>query len=257
MAATKTYKVRAIVLRKVKLGEKDLIVTMLGETGELVRAVAKGARKPGGSFAARAELFATLDCMLARGKNLDVLADARFADTGGRRAFGLEQAACASSIAELLCNVAQEGLEHPRLFDMAAASFSTVAASDPAEALAVTAASLLKMLATAGFRPSVDQCVMCGQPLEQGDGSGWATVSFEDGGVVCADCAPQANAVRIEQSTLDWSKALLYTRFADVAAMGVPVSASFSVLQFARQWARTHTSRDLRSLDFLFTSGLY
>ena len=71
--ASKTYKTSGIVLRKTKLGEKDLIVSILDESGALVRAVAKGARKPGGSYAAKLELFSVVDLMLAQGKNLDVI----------------------------------------------------------------------------------------------------------------------------------------------------------------------------------------
>ena len=52
MAKLQTYKTLALVLRKTKLGERDLIVTLLAESGALLKCVAKGARKPGGSFAA-------------------------------------------------------------------------------------------------------------------------------------------------------------------------------------------------------------
>ena len=50
-----TYDARAIVLRKTKLGESDLIVTLLAQDGSQARAVAKGARKPARPFAARLE----------------------------------------------------------------------------------------------------------------------------------------------------------------------------------------------------------
>ena len=55
--AARTYTARAIVLRKTKLGESDLVVTLLAEDGSQVRAVAKGARKPSSPFAARLELY--------------------------------------------------------------------------------------------------------------------------------------------------------------------------------------------------------
>ena len=54
--ASATYTARAIVLRKTKLGESDLIVTLLAQDGSQARAVAKGARKPSSPFAARLEL---------------------------------------------------------------------------------------------------------------------------------------------------------------------------------------------------------
>lgn len=257
MAASRTYKTRAIVLRKVKLGEKDLVVSMLAETGELVRAVAKGARKPGSSLAARTELFSVVDAMLAQGRSLDVLTEARLAAGRAQAKLGLEQAACAAPIAELICNVAQEGLEHPRLFDMTLAAADALAGSDAPAGPAITAAALLKVLASAGFRPSFEVCVACGSPLALNRAAGRVAVSFEEGGVVCGDCARAANCVLVEAATLTWSHALLYARFAEVAGLGVSPADTFAVLQFARSWARTHTGRDVKSLDFLFTGGLF
>ncbi len=49
--AGQSFWVRGLVLRKTKLGESDLIVELLNDEGCLVRAVAKGARKPKSSFA--------------------------------------------------------------------------------------------------------------------------------------------------------------------------------------------------------------
>ena len=46
MAGRRTKRTRALVLDTTKLGEQDLILTLLGETGVQLRAVAKGARKP-------------------------------------------------------------------------------------------------------------------------------------------------------------------------------------------------------------------
>ena len=53
MAGSRTYRTKVLVLDKTKLKETDLILTLLDERGRQVRAVAKGARKPGGRLAAR------------------------------------------------------------------------------------------------------------------------------------------------------------------------------------------------------------
>ena len=55
MAGSRTYRTKAIVLDKTKLKETDLILTLVGESGRQIRAVAKGARKPGSRLAARCE----------------------------------------------------------------------------------------------------------------------------------------------------------------------------------------------------------
>lgn len=73
---SRTYRTKVLVLDKTKLKETDLILTMLDERGRQVRAVAKGARKPGGRLAARCELFCTVDMLLAHGRSLDVVSQA-------------------------------------------------------------------------------------------------------------------------------------------------------------------------------------
>lgn len=65
--AQPTYSLRALVLRRTKLGESDLILTLLSEDGSQKRAVAKGARRPKSSFAARTEPFCVIDAPVRDG----------------------------------------------------------------------------------------------------------------------------------------------------------------------------------------------
>ena len=78
--ARPTYTARVIVVRKTKLGESDLILTLLAEDGSQLRAVAKGARKPKSSFASRLELFSVADVLCAKGRSLDVVSEARLVE---------------------------------------------------------------------------------------------------------------------------------------------------------------------------------
>lgn len=259
MAVTQTYKTRAIVLRKTKLGERDLIVTLIAESGELQKVVAKGARKPGSSFAAKFDLFTCVDLMAARGRNLDIVTDARFDRSMPRMTFGLEQAACASCVSELLACVCQPGLEHPRLFDMAYAAFGAMASSSPREALLLTDAALLKIISTAGFKPSFDACPICGQSHELSQQSGSLSFDVDAGGVICASCASgiEGGGVLTSASTLSWCRALLYARFSDIATYEADLGIAFDVLETIRPWIEFYAGKRMKSLDYLFSSGLF
>lgn len=255
----KTYKVHCLVLKKTKLGEKDLIVTMLDEQGCQVRGVAKGARKPGGSFAARLELFSEADVMLAQGRSLDVVCDARFAEAPAGRSGGIEQSSCCAPLAELLCTISQPDLPQPRVFDISKAAFDCMLSPNatPESALAVAAASLWKVMSQAGFRPSFSRCALCGEPVLESDGRGHITLSIIDGGVVCGTCPRPADAVSADVNAVRWCEVMIGSRFSEIAGLGIDVSTCFATLQLARMWARAHTGRDLKSLDFLLTSGLF
>lgn len=254
--AGKTYKTSGIVLRKTKLGEKDLIVTLLDETGALKRAVAKGARKPGGSYAARLELFSSVDIMCAQGRNLDVITSARLADGAALRSLGIEQSSCASVLAELLATLAQEELPQPRLYAMSKSAFETIAQSDAAPALSVATSAILKALAYAGFRPSFTNCISCGDEINL---VGFEAVAFStvEGGVLCTSCQHPSDSVRVSANTLRWADVLMKARFADVIAFDAPTDVLFEILQNIRQWTKVHVGKSLKSLDFLFTCGLF
>ena len=62
------YKEQGIVLRSVKLGEADKIVTILTQGSGKVRAVAKGLRKTTSRFGGRLEPFTHVNLMLYRGR---------------------------------------------------------------------------------------------------------------------------------------------------------------------------------------------
>ena len=255
--AAKTYKIRAVVIRKTRLGEKDLIVTMIDESGALVKGVAKGARKPGGSLAARLELFSTVDALMACGRSLDVVCEVRLVDVKSIPR-ELELSSCVAPIAELLGFVAQPDLLQPRLYEMGRAAIARIAdcQGQSAQALAICAASLWKVMAQSGFRPSFTTCVVCGTRNLPGSGDTTA-VSVLDGGAVCANCPRPADAIMVDVETVRWCEALIRSKFDEVLEYEMDTAASFEVLQLARMWIRAHTGRDLKSLDFLFTSGLF
>ena len=254
----KTYKTRGIVLRKTKLGEKDLIVTVLDENGALVRAVAKGARKPGGSYAARLELFSIVDLMLAQGRNLDVITSARFSDGENRNAsMGIEQSSCAAVLAELLSLLAQEDLPHERLYDMSRAAFGAIASNDPAVAMAITCSASWKALAYTGFRPSFNQCALCASSVNLDGSARTAIFSVTEGGLVCSRCERPSDAIDVDANTIQWADALMRARFDDVVGYEPDAGQLFDMLQLVRQWARVHVGKNLKSIDFLLSSGLF
>lgn len=253
----KTYKTRALVLRKVKVGEKDLILTLLSKDGSLVRGVAKGARKPGGSYAGKLDLFSCADLMLAAGRSLDVITDARRATATGSQELGMEQSACASALAELLGNLAQEGLPNEKLYALSEAAFSMIAESTAAEALSIATAAMLKALAVSGLRPSFNLCVACASPVSLEDDAQTVLVSVLEGGVVCPQCSRPADAVAYQANTVRWAHALLMSTYANLARFDIAAGDLLALLNLVQQWSRVHVGRNLKSLDFIFSSGLF
>lgn len=252
----KTFKTRAVVLRKTKLGEKDLIVTLLDESGSLLKCVAKGARKPGSSLAAKAELFTQIDALVASGRSLGILVDVRMALHGAGRSFGLEQAACAAPVAELASIVAQEDLPQARLYAMTCSAFSHIHEAQPAQALALCAAGMWKVIAQAGFKPRFDSCASCGDALDLSSAA-FVPFSVLDGGVLCPSCRNNPDAMMVDRVVVQWSAYFLGHTFVDIEKQTPEPSVLSQSMHLVRQWVRAHTGRDVKSLDFVFAAGLF
>lgn len=255
--AADTYSLQALVLRKTKLGETDLIVTLLAQDGRQVRAVAKGARKPNSSFASRLEIFSEVDLLLVCGKSLDIVKEAKLlnAHIGVRE--DMEHAAAAAPIVDLLTRLTQPDLESPRLYDLSASALEHAESCDATGALAVCAAFMLKAFAFSGFRPSLNRCVMCGRPLASDDSRVQVAFSPAEGGAVCRDCLMFSDTVQVGSDVLLWAHWLMMSTFDEIAQREVPRHISFEILHLCQAWVREHVGSKLKSLEFLFTCGLF
>ncbi len=78
------------------------------------------------------------------------------------------------------------------------------------------AAHLLKALAFAGLRPSLDVCVACGGDVEAVRESGLMALSYREGGVVCAACRSSVETEGVPAAAVAWCRALMSSTFAEI-----------------------------------------
>ena len=240
------YPLRALVLRKTKLGETDTILTLLADDGRQVRAVAKGLRKPGGRFGARLEPYAVCDLLVHTGRSLEVVTEAQTVASHSGLREDLDRSAAASVVADLLDKISVEGQGEPRLFALATTSLDVMEGA-PVEALpALVVAFLLKAMAMHGCRPQVDSCASCA-----GEVSGSCEFSVANGGVLCPQCADlDASALRFSPEGRAWIAALLGAKMAAVPGLEMPAAAVADCFALVCGFVRFHVSARLRALDY-------
>jgi DNA repair protein RecO (recombination protein O) len=172
-----------VVVRTIKLGETDRIVTLLTRGNGRIRAVAKGVRKPGSRFGARLEPASHVALQCYRGRELDVITQVETIEANRvlREHYG--SLTHAVSMLEAVDQVAPEREPNPPLYRMLTSALQTLA-REPSPL--VSAAFFWKLLSLEGFQPVLDMCVRCGDAPDDG---AFATFDLEDGGVVCAECA--------------------------------------------------------------------
>lgn len=245
MAGSRTYRTKAIVLDKTKLKETDLILTMVAESGRQIRAVAKGARKPGGRLAARCELCCEVDLLLAYGRNLDVVSQAELlaAPLGASPSYELLMAG--SAVAEVAVRCTFEDADDPFVFPITSAVLEWMGAADSVHLDVLVAAYIFKLLSHVGYRPDYTACVACGDEAP-------TYFSAQAGGVLCASCAVNmAGAEELDAVMLSWLPALITQRFSDLAATQIDAFTATHLLAIAHVWAATHLDCRLRALEFM------
>lgn len=242
----RTYRTRAVVLDRTKLGECDLILDLLAADGQLRRAVAKGARKPGGRLAGRVELFCETDFLVARGRSLDVVSEASLADPHATIRGDYDRVCAASAVCEVARLTCFEDAPDPFLYPICSRA---LAACEQAEGEAlldvVVAAYALKVLAHEGWRPELDVCCACGDAAP-------TMFSATAGGALCASCAREVPGARtLPPGLLAWLRALLGCTFDELLGSGADAATARALLSVAHAWAATQLDCRLRSLEFL------
>jgi DNA repair protein RecO (recombination protein O) len=235
------YRDQGVVLRTIKLGETDRIVTLLTQGHGKVRAVAKGVRKPGSRFGARLEPTSHVALQCYRGRELDVVTQVETIDAN--RALR-EHYGClthAISMLEATDQVAQERETNPALYRMLVGALRTLAVNpNPL----VSAAFFWKLLSLEGFRPLLDACARCGD-----DEGPFTSFDLEEGGVLCAACG-RFSGRRIDADTLRMVRCILGGELR-VALAEPPGPTTVATERLALTSLEHHLERRLRSAALL------
>ena len=190
------YKEQGIVLRSVKLGEADKILTILTQGSGKVRAVAKGVRRTMSKFGGRLEPLTHVSLLLYRGRNLDTVTQCEILHPFRAVRGNFEIIAAAETMAEAVDKVAEEHERNVRLFLLLLDGLRSLE-TRPRDPAAVAESFLLKLLSLSGFHPSLSACAACGLPGPHE----WFAAS--QGGVVCRGCADN-DAARMSQPAVRW-----------------------------------------------------
>ena len=232
------YRDQGVVLRTIRLGESDRIVTLVTQGRGKVRAVAKGVRKTKSRFGGRLEPTSHVSLLLYEGRELDVVTQAEVVDHFRVIREDLDRLARATSMLEATDQVAQERQANPRLYQMLVGALRALAARN---APLLVSAFFLKLLALEGFQPILDGCAACGAagPL----------VGFDlvEGGALCSACV---RGPRVSSEALDLMHRVLDGGLA--GALNEPGGqATTEVERLATRSLEHHLERRLRSVAIL------
>jgi DNA repair protein RecO (recombination protein O) len=234
------YRDRGVVLRTIKLGEADRIVTIFTQGHGKIRGVAKGVRKTTSKFGARLEPTSHVAVLCYEGRELDTITQVETIEANRplREHYGCLTHAV--TMLEATDQVAQTREPNPALYRMLTGALRTLAERPTP---VVSAAFLWKLLSLEGFHPLLDGCAWCDAVAD------FVAFDLHEGGVLCARCA-MGGGRRVGAESLALLRKALGGGLADVLAEP-PSPATAELEHLAVAAVEHHLERRLRSAALL------
>src|ERR687893_725854 len=207
------YKDEGIVLKTIKLGEADRIITLFTRDSGKLRAVAKGIRKTKSRFGGRLEPFTRAALIVYRGRNLDTITSADILTSFRVVREDYARLTAAATLAEIVEKITPEDERSFSVFALLNGGLEALTVHGPST---IVPAFLIKLLSLSGYHPQLGSCAGC-----------------ED-----------RNSFALARDRLELLSRLLRADFG-VAADG---DATFEVTGALRRYAEYHIERPLRSL---------
>jgi DNA repair protein RecO (recombination protein O) len=183
LSEPREYQVEALIIRKIKLGEADRIISLYTPEMGKIEAVAKGVRRPKSKMAGHLELLTHSRIRLARGRNLDTVIGSETLEGFMALKNDLWLTSCGLYVAELVNQFAPERVSDPDLFQLLLDTL--VRLSDAANTELILRYFELSLLHKTGYRPQLQTCVACGTVLKPVSNV-FCSIA---GGILCPDCA--------------------------------------------------------------------
>lgn len=184
----------AIVLHAFDYRETSRIFRLATRDAGVRSVMARGARNSKVRFGPALDLFAegTAQIVLHATRDLHTLAGFDVTKARPGLAERWSRFVAANALSEIVLRTASEE-SHNGLYDALAESFDALVHADDAAAVASGLAGAWRLVAELGFAPSLENCAMCGAPL---DPSAAVRFSHRAGGALCAKCAPGVAGAR-------------------------------------------------------------
>lgn len=237
-------KTTGLVLREVKVGESDRILTLLTPEG-LVSASAKGSMRPKNKLFSASGLFCYSEFVLYQGKTICRVDEAAPIEVF----FGLRQSvealALATYIGELLQLLSPTAGEAAVLLRLALNTFYLLSENKKPPTL-LKAVFELRSFSRSGFMPDVSACAHC-----DGTESSGYYLDIPNGMLLCADCgAPRGTLAPLNLSALAALRHILHAEDEQLFSFTLEGEAAKQLVRAAEGYILYHVDYPPKSLRF-------
>ncbi|MDD4876157.1 MAG: DNA repair protein RecO [Dehalococcoidales bacterium] len=183
MTKPRNYQTEAIIIKKVKLGEADRILTLYTPHLGKIQGVAKGIRRPRSKLAGHLELLTYSLVSLAHGRNLDIIIGSQTIESFLSLKSDLWLTSCALYATELINQFTADHIENQSLFWLLLETIRRL--SEVGDIELVLRHYEMHLLNEVGYRPELMNCASCHSKLKPVTN----VFSPSSGGVLCPKCS--------------------------------------------------------------------
>jgi len=248
MTRPRNYQTEAIIIKKIKLGEADRILTLYTPYLGKIRAVARGVRRPRSKLSGHLELLTHSLVSLARGRNLDTITGSQTINSFLPLKSDLKLTSCGLYATELVEQFTADHIENHPLFQLLLEIMQRLCRGGDNEL--VLRYFELHLLNQVGYRPQLQQCVSCRQPLEP------TTNSFcpGAGGMLCPSCCQSQPLTRlVSVNALKVLRLLQSSDYDTVVKLKMDPELSHQLEMVMRDYLRYLLEREIKSAAWLDT----
>jgi len=246
LSKPRNYQTEAIVIKKVKLGEADRILTFYTPHLGKIQGVAKGVRRPRSKMAGHLELLTYSTVSLARGRNLDTVTGSQTIDSFLPLKSDLELTAYALYAIELINQFTADSVENYPLFHLLLETMRHLCRGSNNEV--VLRSFELHLLDLVGYRPQLGCCISCRVPIEP------VTNYFSSpaGGILCPGCSSsQSSAHRISVNAIKVFRWLQGSNLSAAEKLKIDQELSHELEGIMRGYLRYLLEREVKSTAWL------
>lgn len=243
---SKLYKVTAIVLKRLRIGEADFLLTLLTSKRGKIKAVVKGALKTRSKLGGHLELLNHSLLMVAEGKNLDTVTQAETIDSFYELRSDLWRTSLALYISELTDQALPEEVEMDEVLALLLETLKSLCKVTKPELL--TRFYEIRLLDLLGYRPQLYKCTNCKGEIIPGKNR----FSPASGGILCVTCGNQKGiATSIETDAIKILRFLQNANIEDIERLRISPNLARSVENLLRSYIIYYLEKELKSVKWL------
>lgn len=172
-----------LVIREVKTGEADKVITLLTAEYGKITISGKGVGSIKNRHAASAQLFSYSTFLLRKKGNYYYIRDTFFIECFMNIRYDIEKLAMANYVCDVVCDLALENVEDRDLLSLALNTLYAIADRDDIPSEQIKAAFEFRAAVQAGFMPDLSSCGVCGCDITEE-----SLLDVMNGRVICKKC---------------------------------------------------------------------